>query len=132
MTRQEAVDAIGAHFATGWGTTTSIAWDNVPYSPDPTLAWVRVSIQHNVERQETVERGMYTRRGLVFVQIFVPVDTGRADVDVLVPQCQAIFEDSDPTRITFSNVTAREIGTASDEAWFQVNVTAEFEYTDIR
>lgn len=131
MTRQEAVDAIAGHFRTGWNARTLIAWDNVPAAVDEGVEWVRFSIQHNIEGQETVADKMFVRRGIVFLQLFVPINTGRDDVDTLTEDALAIFEDSEPFGITFSNATGREIGNVEGR-WHQTNIIVEFQYTEIR
>lgn len=134
-TLNEARGRIYQDFATAWGATSALTFDNEDFSPPAGLPWVRLAVRHESAQQESLgEPGArkFERLGRVFVQVFTPLDTGAATADNLASAARAVFEGKTltPENIRFHAVTVREIG--PDGAWYQVNVEAQFSYTETK
>lgn len=139
-TRTAARDIILTHFKTLWDaaapTTTGVVvyYDDVAGVELPDT-FVKVFVRHTLAGQRTLaEAGSrrFERLGLVIVQIFTPAAEGQVDSDLLTQVVNDIFEGKKTTgsEVWFRNTQAVEVG--RDRAWFQVNVTAEFQYDAIK
>ena len=116
---------------TGWILQFDNVAGSVPSNNDP---WARATVQHVLGFQRTLG-GIGCRRfqknGVVAVQIFTKTGTGLSESDALSKLVTDTFEGTDtPEGVWFRNVTLNEVG--NDGQWFQVNVTADFEYDDIK
>ena len=103
--------------------------------PKEGTAWARVTIRHNRGDQETLSNPfgsrLFRRDGLVFVQIFTPVGNGLEQADALAKIALDAYEGkSSQNGVWFRNVRYREVG--PDGNWYQVNVIAEFEYSEAK
>jgi hypothetical protein len=136
VTLVDARETIYQRFATAWGATSAFTFDNEAFTPPVGLPWVRVSVRHLGSTLESIGGtgvgGMnsFMRVGRCFIQVFVPVDQGTRQADTLAQAARAIFEGvtlSNNT-IRFNNVVLREIG--PDEAWYQINLEASFQYDE--
>lgn len=131
----DAREAIYQAFATAWGSTTPLAFDNEKFVPPDAAPWVRLAVRHQVSNQETLGgtgNRVFLREGLVFVQVFTPEDDGQRASDVLVQQARAVFEGVNlvANGVWFNDVVVREIGPT--EGWNQVNAEAAFFYQEIK
>lgn len=130
----DAKELLTQEFVTAWGATTPIDLDNEKIDPPNDAAWVRVAIRHNASNQETlggVGNRFFTRGGSAFIQVFGRLNKGSREADTLAQQARAVFEGKTiANEIRILDVIVREIG--PDEAWYQVNVEAQFEYTEIK
>jgi len=139
-------DIIGL-FRTAWladATSAGVAllyWDvpaSVPTAKDADgnmLPWARITVRHLTGEQATLsnESGVrrWRRTGIVTVQVFTAFGTGLSTNDELSMIAARAFEGaSTSSGVWFRNVSVQEIG--QDEAWFQTNVVAEFEYDEVR
>lgn len=124
-------------FLAAWSATpaTSITFDNEKYDPPAAGDWARLTVRHNARQQESLG-GTGSRKfesgGTVFIQCFAPLDTGAARADALAQDAQGIFEGMTllPEGIRFTSAVVREIGSTDD--WYQINVEAEFTYTETK
>lgn len=147
MTYDEARDEMFAMLKIAWdagagaivsGAVPSILWQGQEYGPPAlTAAYARATVHHNTGRQTSLtgEGGQrrFTRYGIVFIQIFVPVSfknpltiaskLGKVALDAYEGR-------SSPGGIWFRNARLNEIGPA--DGWEQVNVVAEFQYDEVK
>lgn len=139
LTIEQAVDAMYGHLTTGWNNLPSpptlLYEDRGQEIPGTDVAWARAEVRHNEGGQATLgEKGYRTfeRIGFVTVQIFTPLNQGRAQSDKLAQAVIDIFEGETAGNgaIWFRRVRANEVG--RDGGWFQINVLAEFEYDQQR
>jgi hypothetical protein len=106
---------------------------NVPR--DPGARWARVSIRHDGGRQETLsnENGkrMWQRTGFLFIQVFTPQGTGLSTSDLILQAFRDGFQGyASPGGIWFRDVRIEEVGNSG--SFFQSNVVARFEYSEIQ
>lgn len=101
------------------------------------FSWARVTVQHLPgQRQATLSGELggprrWRRTGIVTVQIFAPYGTGLSIGDKLGMVALKAFEGkSTSSGIWFRDVSFQEVG--QDSIWFQSNVSATFEYDEVR
>lgn len=132
-----ANDEILAFFATAWTATSLLAlYENVEGAkPTAQDAWARVSLRHGAGRQSSLSGAASTSRfertGILTVQIFIPNGQGLSQGYTLGKIVMDAFEGkATASQIWFRNAKIAEIG-SSDE-WFQLNVTMDFIYDEIK
>lgn len=138
-TYAEARDEMNAQVTEAWldaNPTYPIFYDDRPGSkPNTELPWARVTVRHNRGDQETLSnpigQRLFSRDGLVIVQIFTPVGAGLRKSDTLAKVVSDALEGkTTPSGVWFRNVRLREIG--PDGSFFQTNVIGEFEYNEAK
>lgn len=134
-TMNQAREAIYSAFATAWSTTTAIALDNETFEPTEGTPYVRLAVRHIGRSQRTLGRPgnrKYGSLGAVFVQVFVPINSGVKDADTLAKAAQDIFEGVTlaAVEVSFLDVIVRETG--PDGKWFGMVVQADFDYEEIK
>ena len=97
--------------------------------------WARVSVRHDGGSQESLSgpegSKMWGRTGSVIVQVFTPQNTGMVASNAISQAFRNGFQGySSPGSIWFRDVRIEEIGNSG--AFYQVNVIARFEYTQIQ
>lgn len=149
LTFEEARDYILDKFKLAWdtkaaavngGTAPYIEYQNIEppkaHLGNGNKAWCRPSVRHARGEQRsmgTPGNRIFTRRGLVTIQIFVPAGKqGLVLADRLGKVAVDAFEGEETSTgdVWFRNVTYREVGV--DGNWFQVNALAEFEYDAVK
>lgn len=135
----EARDEVLNHFLTQWSLLASppiVLYDDKERDVPDNDDFVRISMEHNVRERQTLGGEPNNRRfrsfGIITVQVFSISGDGLTTSDSLVQSVLDIFE-GDKTgedRVTFRNVSHNEVGQSGP--WFQVNVTAEFDYDIIK
>lgn len=120
------------------GTVPPILWDGLDAgSPPPVTApHARFFCRHTDGKQGSlggIGARQFDRMGLVTVQVFVPLTISRALL--LSGNLAKIARDAyegvgTASGIWFRNVKLREIG--PDRGLYQTNVTAEFEYVEVK
>lgn len=147
---EQARDAICGQLRTAWlaGTPAlmghygneapKVAWPNVPREDGATplqegnKPWARFTVRHTDAGRQTLGaigegRRLFGRKGLLSLQVFVPTaKRGLVDADRLAKVAVDAFEGKSAEGVLFTNVAYREVG--SDDAWYQVNVTANFSW----
>lgn len=116
--------AIEGRFNTQWGSTTEIAWDNVPFTP-PATAWVRLSILPGESFNAALGATAVRHPGVIVVQIFTPEDTGTAQARTLAQSAANVFNNA-----RFSGIRCRAAGifrVGTFDGWYQMNVNIPFE-----
>ena len=127
---------IKTRFNVNWGATTKIAWDNVDFRPtedttegDSLTEWVRVNIRHGEAEQMSmgaVGGRLFRNVGVVVIQIFVVIGGSLDRSMALADIARGIFEGVTDTGVVFRAPSVREVGQSG--AWYQVNVTTEFQW----
>ena len=130
MSYETAVKNIRAHFATQWGSTTPVAYDDVPFTIPNGQTWVRLNIAHVDGYQASIgspNSNRFRRDGLITAQVFQPQGQGSIDARKKADMIVADFLNAETSGIIYYDVQAREIG--SDGAgWYQINVLIKFRY----
>lgn len=131
-------DAWKSQAASIVGYIPEIRWQGVEFkdTPDLTKAYVRVTDRHIAPGGHNLGgRGStrYTRYGIVFIQVYVPLSLhnhltfarglGRIARDAYEGR-------SSPGGVWFRNCRMSEIGPT--DGWFQVNVTNDFTYDEVK
>lgn len=127
-------------FITAWeaGPNTAKTFDGEQFTPPAGQPWIRFVVRHDGSTLEAIGGtgaggfNKYQRTGRVVIQVFVPTNQGLEDADTLAQAARAIFEGItlSSNAIRFNNAVVREIGTDEDNAWFQINVEAFFQYDE--
>ena len=132
LTITEARNEILTLFRTAWLAQGSppplYFWDTTADPPtDP--SWVLVIVRHADGGNDAIGNTLFSREGLVTVQIMTEFGEGLTLSDALTKVALDAFQGkATPGGVWFRNVRAREVG--PDGQWFHVNVLAEFEYTE--
>ena len=132
-TFQEARDAIHALIVPAWNTATGsapLAYDNKRFTSRPDSIWGRVTLrfQNGTRASLGGAAARFRYFGTVYVQIFVPLDSGMTEV---TSAAQAVADAINQAghvdgNVWFRDVQMKEVG--SDEAYFQINVEAGFTF----
>jgi hypothetical protein len=134
MSIATARNAIHSKFNTEWAGQTPIAWDGVEFTK-PATAWVRIHVDGNTSAQAGFGDGVLHRQsGLIFVQVFIPANTGTADADSYAQDAADALQYKRLTRsgerpVRTWGATIRTIG--HRDGWFQVNVEIPFDYDEV-
>lgn len=146
----QARDEIQALFNNAWTANTpavtpgnyvpQVRWDGVPENPNESppndACWARFKLNHNNSVQSTLgQKGArrFTRSGVLAVQVFAPIDGGGFSLaEKLAIIARDCYEgQATVSGVWFRTVTIKEIG-PDPGGWFQMNVTATFEYDEIK
>lgn len=132
---KEARKAITSTFLNSWGSTTSVALENLPFQQPESSPWVRFIMQHNFGENAALGTnglgaGFFRRFGLIFVQVFTVRDTGTNQNDELCQKVLDIFEGKHINDIWFSKCRVKDTGT--DGKFYQQNAIIEFQYDQIK
>lgn len=142
LTRIQARDEINALLKAAADTITDfiMMWDDVeadsPGGTHPTLPYAKVFIRHQTGTQGSLSNRVgsriFERSGLVTIQVFTPSGDGLTDSDSYATiLANAIEGISTANGVWFRNVRIQEVG--NDGAGkYLTNITAEFEYTEVR
>lgn len=125
----------------GYGNVTpDVEYQNEKRDKNPLSSgnkpWARAVVRHATGEQRSmggIGQRVFTRRGVVTIQIFVPVGKqGLVLADRLGKVAADAFEGEETStgNVWFRNTTYREVGV--DGNWFQVNALAEFEYDAVK
>ena len=130
--------------------------------PDETEEWARPTVRHLVGGQSSLLGGRvsgkppnvtaalgknmdaevlpdpekynvrrYRRGGVFTAQVFIPLGEGLDKGYTLAKEVSDVYEGRNtPSSVWFRNVRIREIG--PDGEWYQFNVLADFEYTEVK
>lgn len=90
MTPDAAADAIETAIGIAWGTTTPVAWANVPFTPPTTGSWLKVDLIWGNGFVITKD-GRNVVIGVLQLGIFGPKDGGDGALSALAETARAIF-----------------------------------------
>lgn len=146
LTLQETYDEILTRFKDAWddasGGPFEVAWPDVPLTPllqqyitgeieDTTdlQPWARVTIRPNVRDQRTLGSDgnrLWTRNGILFVEIFTPTGDGMVLSNTLCELVQNAFEGiSSPHSVWYPQTRINVNGI--EGLWSRNTVTVEWE-----
>lgn len=133
----EAKDAMLTEYVTNTIlATTQVTLENEQFTPPDDTPWVRASVRHFDGGQDSlggVGSRKFSRIGALFVQIFIPQDTGgTAPADTIAHEARGLLEGKHLTGTTVNLLTSqiREIGQV--DGYFMVVVETGFEYIETR
>ena len=146
-TIREATEAILQHIVAGWvvdlvpgpGTqprTVLILDDDKPDPPND--RWAQTAIQISGAEQETLGgkgNRKFSRFGRVILMLRKPpIVGGRGYMDDLIQPALDLFEGCRLSAVPlwFTDVVPQEIGVPKEGRWYEANVTASFEFTQIK
>jgi hypothetical protein len=137
-TQAEAREAIYEHFAAGWTAASRserYCLENESFVPTPGTAWLRLAVRNVSGAQDSLggvgERN-FERIGIIFAQVFVPLNTGRSAADNVVQALRDILEGvrlSGTDLWTYESV-AREAGPT--DGWDMTVLETNFRYVEHR
>jgi len=143
MKRAQAIDEILALAHTAWTVTAGQEasrwkWENVAQKavpPSGQQPWGRIILRHTESGQTSLAgadgRRRFTRMGVLQMNIFEPVGQGMGAATDLPEIMKNAYEGiTTAGGVIFSDVTIREIGENGD--FYQTNVTASFEYDEVK
>lgn len=135
----EATNSICECFNTAWNNRTPIEWANVVNLGGTKLsegndAYAAFHVIHEGSDQLSLgEAGnrVFTREGQFIAQIFVPVaKRGLEESDLLAKAAIDAFEGITFGGVRFHQVGAKTVGPSGN--WFQVNVSGNFEFDEVK
>jgi hypothetical protein len=150
LTLQETYDEVFSRFKAAWDTAPNgpfeIAWPDVPLSPllqkyitgeleetTPLQPWARVTIRPNIRDQKTLGgpgNRLFTRNGILFVEIFTPTGDGMVLSNQLCELVQDAFEGiSSPYKVWYRQTRINVNGI--EGLWSRNTVTVEWESEQI-
>jgi len=120
------------------GAPAMVQWQGVDSgeAPTPNAPWARFDLRHTLGRQTTfgsTGHRRFLRKGLIQIQVFVPNSrgVGLSDAEKYSTIARDAFEGKGtPSGIWFRNASIQEIGV--NEGWFQMNVSVEFVYDEMK
>lgn len=132
MTISADADALQARFVAQWAIlrpTVPVAYENAPaIVPAPTGPWVRFAVRAGDLDRGYIGSGsgLYRGQGRVWVQVFVPRQSGTDTLNAIVDDVASIFRRwrSADGAIQTDNVEITAI--PGDPAWHQVNVSIPY------
>lgn len=130
MSYEATHNAIRTKFATDWGVTTTVAYENAEFRPPAAdTAWARLTVVDAMSEQVSMggNTNFYRHSGLIIVGIFTPLNAGDKLALSYVDSVSAIFRSwRDPTnKITVYSPEVVRVGPS--DKWYQVNVQFYFE-----
>jgi hypothetical protein len=134
LTPDQADKAIQQAFATAWGTTTPIAYDNKAFDAESlNTSFVRLSVQFasgSISSMGQIGDRLFRNSGLVFVQVFTPVGGGKSANTVLATAARNVFRGVHLAGgLWFRREGIAHVG--PDGKWYQQNVSAEFIFDEV-
>lgn len=115
-----------------------VQWQGVGSTdaPDGGKRWMRITMNHTDGRQASLAGDTGARRwnrtGLVMVQCFAPLAKGsiKEAIRMAAAVQNALQGKASPNCVWFRNAQINEVG--PDKFWYQVNMTAIFDYDETR
>lgn len=138
LTARDDVMALLAPAIAALGADVVVRWQGVGSNepPDGGLRWLRVTMNHTDGRQATLAgatgKRRWGRNGLIMVQCFAPLAKGsiKEAIKMATAVQNALQGKATPNCVWFRNCTINEVG--PDKFWFNVNMTATFDYDEAR
>ena len=132
--------AIENKFKVAWGATTSVRYDNVPFTV-PTTSWVSIETMEGDSITGSLGGTIKLRRtlGSVVIRIYTPIGDGSKPARTYADSVKLIFRDLQISGITFKEGSSKRVGevyysatgAASETAqWYQMLVVIPFHYDE--
>lgn len=131
---EAAANAIRARFGTliedtVAGLSGNVQYDNAPFDPPEDAMWCRLAVifgEGALTELATTKR--YRNVGVAIASVFTPVETGDRDglqvADTIAESFRAVTDSG----VTYRSPNVETVGRQA--AWWLVNVTIEFYFTD--
>lgn len=109
--KQEKID-IENLFSTAWGSTTAIAYENVPFDATTVSEYAQLEIMNGSAQEISLHSQNQVHRfsGVVQLRFYTALGTGTNRAHDLVDQASAIFRGVKYDNITFRTPYVRKIG----------------------
>ncbi len=127
MTFKNEQRDIESRFQTQWGSTTSIKYDNVDFTPTPNTSWVELQV-HTGDQIPVSLGGVgatqYRGVGIISINIYTALNIGSQTGKNLADTAAAIFRGQ-----TFSGIICRGADVTrlgEDNGWFVYNVSIPY------
>lgn len=121
-------------FINGWAGATAIDAENEEFIEPESDPWVRLTVRHVPGEPETMgKKGnrKFRRKGILFIQVFTPINTGTFTSDQLAEAARTLLEGERLSKQCWTGVSAiREVGAKGK--WYAANVETEFTYEEIK
>lgn len=133
-TLDQAQIAINDRFIASWGETTPFSFTNeIPADNDITKSWVRLTSRLSVSGQRSLGQQTnrkFDRNGIIFGQVFSPINQGSSAGTALAKQIEDLFEGERFNGVVCQNSIIRDIG--PDGEWYQLQVEIDFMYEEVK
>jgi hypothetical protein len=138
MTTVNLNTTIESTFATSWGSTTTVAFENVAYTPPVDASWVKIYVKDGDSQKISLGKAPQRRRtlGTVFVDIFTVIGQGSKPARTLADSVKAVFRDlrvggiffyeGDVTIFGERYYTNSGTGVPATSQWYQAVVAIPF------
>jgi hypothetical protein len=132
-TYSELRDAIGDFVLPIWNTVTERApllFENMDNPRAEGNTWGRLTVRQTSATRASLGNACRFRRfGTVYVQIFVPKNTGLETADAIGEALVEAFENAGQIgNVWFRDVSLREVGPDADSSFYQTNVEASYTF----
>jgi hypothetical protein len=133
MTVSEVRNAIMSRYLNQYTGQFTIALDNqIADAPDDE-EWVRLTVNFTDGFQDSLGKEgnrRYLKRGMIFIQVFFPMNKGTNNSDTLAEDSANLFDGVRINDLWMYNGRVRTIG--SDGEFYQQNAVVDFEYENVR
>ncbi len=133
MTYLTAYDSLWKHFATEWGATTLVKYENTAFVTPIAKQWVSLSFIPETSRQVAIcanGMGDYRYTGGILIEIYIPESEGAQPAHVLANRCEEIFRGKKINGIYVkSSQPIAVLPTNESKTWFRLNLFYPTEYT---
>ncbi len=138
LTARDDVMALLAPAIAALGGDVVVRWQGVGSNepPEGDKRWLRVTMNHTDGRQASLAGATAVKRwnpaGLVMVQCFARLAKGsiKEAIKMATAVQNALQGKATPNCVWFRNAQINEVG--PDKFWYQVNMTAIFDYDEAR
>lgn len=120
--------AIESRFATQWGTTTPIKYENVSLT-EPTVNYVELYVRHSIEKHKGFDghTHLFRRPGVISIHIRTKMNLGVRPALLLAESAATVFRAKEFSGVRCKEATVHEMG--EDNGWYLVIVSINF-FTD--
>lgn len=131
MSALAVVTAVRSRWQAQW-SHTSTAHENQAYTPVAGSAWVRLTVRPAGAQQASLGTPSLDRHsGIVFLQIFTPLDQGQDRSQWLADRAAAVFRKVDvaasPGSMVFG-VPYQAVAETGGDNWHQINVVCPYTF----
>ena len=133
MTVTEVRNIIMSRYLTEYTGQFIIAIDNQKIDAPTDEEWVRLTVNFNDGFQDslgTAGNRKYLKSGMIFIQVFFPINKGTNNSDTLAEDSANLFDGVRIDDLWMYNGRVKTIG--SDGEFFQQNAIVDFDYENVR
>jgi hypothetical protein len=131
MTLNEVRKIIYQHFLGAWNNQTPVDFANEKFVQPLLEPWVRITIKSQPSMQVTIGPTGYRkfrRSGILFAQVFTPIETGANQADDLAEEIRDVFEAIRLSGIWFQQTDIFEQD--PNGKWYSYTIQTPFTYED--